>query len=66
MVPDNPPYPFLNTMFISLQTGIPGFPLFGVIAFSIYCLYMLWCTIKGAFRFGVRIPYCFKVCWAWV
>jgi LMBR1 domain-containing protein 1 len=61
MLPDTPPTPFLNNMFISLQTAISGFPLFGVIAFSIYCLYLLWCTIKGAFRFGMRIPFCMKV-----
>ena len=53
--------PFLNNLFVGLQTGIPGFPLFGIVTFAIYCLYLLWCCIKGAFRFGLKIPYFCKI-----
>ena len=52
---------FLNNLFIAMEDGVPGFPLFGVTTFAIYCFYLLWCVIKGAFRFGMQIPYCFKI-----
>ncbi len=62
MTPDIPFTPFLNNFFVTMQDAIEGFPLFGIVTFCIYCLWLLWCCVKGAFRFGLRIPFCFKVC----
>lgn len=61
VLPTNPPFPFLNSLFISLERGIQGFPLFGVLAFAFYALYLLWCGIKGVFRFGLRLPWIMKL-----
>eukprot|EP00455_Lapot_gusevi_P028580 TRINITY_DN3053_c0_g4_i4.p1 TRINITY_DN3053_c0_g4~~TRINITY_DN3053_c0_g4_i4.p1 ORF type:complete len:509 (+),score=180.66 TRINITY_DN3053_c0_g4_i4:155-1681(+) len=61
MLPDNPFHPFLNEFFIDLEQAVTGFPLFGVTAFCIYTLYLLWCCIKGAFKFGMQIPFFFKI-----
>lgn len=32
------------------------FPLFGTIAYGIVSFYLLWCVVKGNFKFGLRIP----------
>jgi len=52
-----PIHPFLNDFFIQLEEvgGVNGgFPLFGVVAYGIYALWLQWCVIKGNFRFGAR------------
>jgi LMBR1 domain-containing protein 1 len=59
MLPKYPPSTFLNQLFIGLT--IPGFALFGVLAFTFYSFYLLWCGIKGNFRLGLRIPYLIKI-----
>jgi len=56
ILPTQPIHPFLNNLFIDLT--IPGFPLFGVLAFSCYSFWLLLCVIKGNFRFGLRIACC--------
>jgi len=56
ILPTQPIHPFLNTLFIGLS--IPGFPLFGVLAFSCYSFWLLLCVIKGNFRFGLRLACC--------
>jgi len=56
ILPITPIHPFLNDLFIKLT--IPGFPLFGVLAFASYSFWLLLATIKGLFRFGLRIPLC--------
>lgn len=61
VLPEKPPTHFLNVMFIDLETFIPGFPLIGVLFFAFYSLYLLWCAVKGNFRFGLRIPLFFKI-----
>lgn len=50
-------HPFLNDFLIKLEAGVPGFPLFGVCAFALYALYLLWCVVKGGFKMGLRIPF---------
>ncbi len=54
VLPRRPYHPFLNQFFIDLETGIPSFPLFGVLAFALFAFYLLWCVVKGNFRLGVR------------
>jgi len=49
---------FLNNFFIVLDSA---FGLFGVIAYSIFAFYLLWCVIKGNFKFGVRVPLLFTI-----
>merc|ERR1712113_287970 len=56
ILPTQPIHPFLNNLFIDLS--IPGFPLFGALAFSSYSFWLLLCVIKGNFRFGLRIACC--------
>lgn len=56
ILPTQPVDAFLNNLFIGLT--IPGFPLFGVLAFSSYSFWLLLCVIKGNFRFGLRIACC--------
>ncbi len=48
--------PFLNTLFIRLSNLASGdFPLFGVLAYAIFVFYLMWCTMTGAFKVGIRI-----------
>jgi len=56
MLPNPPAALFLNELFIKLT--IPGFPLFGILAFTFYSFWLLLCVMKGNFRFGLRIPFC--------
>lgn len=60
VLPRKPVYSFLNGFFIILEDNVPGFPLFGVLAFAIFAFYLLWCTIKGNFRLGLRFLF-FKI-----
>eukprot|EP00891_Asterochloris_glomerata_P004082 jgi/Astpho2/4082/e_gw1.00063.48.1_t len=46
-----PVTPFLNVLFIKLDNV---FPLFGVIAFALFCFWLLACTIKGCTKFGLN------------
>jgi len=60
VLPDRPYTPFLNAFFIDLsdvggQNG--GFPLFGILAFSIYAFYLMWCSVKGNFKLGLRLVF---------
>jgi len=52
--PRKPISGFLNTLFNSLDNA---FGLFGTCAYAIYSFYLLWCVIKGNFKFGLRIPF---------
>ncbi len=54
ILPPRPSTQFLNTFFIQLTDGVPSFPLFGVLAFTIFSFYLFFCVIKGNFRLGVR------------
>jgi LMBR1 domain-containing protein 1 len=48
--------PFLNTLFIELEGVASGdFPLFGVLAYAIFVFYLMWATMIGAFKVGIRI-----------
>lgn len=47
-------HPFLNNFFVALTDNVPGFPLFGVLAFALWSFHLLFCVVKGNFRLGVR------------
>lgn len=56
MLPPEPIDPFLNSFFIILTDIASGnFPLFGVLAYSIFVFYLLWCILMGNYKFGVRL-----------
>lgn len=46
--------PFLNDFFIELDNA---FPLFGVLAFAIFCFYLVCTVIAGNFRLGVGVGF---------
>lgn len=50
--------PFLNTMLFSMD-GIWSF--FGIIFFGIFSMWLMWCVIKGNFKFGMRVPFIFTL-----
>jgi LMBR1 domain-containing protein 1 len=48
----SPPWaPFLNNYFSWFDTW---FPLFGTLSVAIFVVYLLFCAIKGCFKFGIR------------
>ncbi|KAL3139538.1 hypothetical protein ABBQ38_003861 [Trebouxia sp. C0009 RCD-2024] len=47
-----PVTPFLNILFIKLDGA---FPLFGTVAFGIFCFYLIGCVIKGATKVGLNL-----------
>ncbi len=49
LLPPRPLGAFLNTFFVTLD-GV--FPLFGVLAFSLFCLYFMVVAMKGNFMMG--------------
>lgn len=54
ILPAKPVHPFLNNFFVTLTDEVPGFPLFGVLAFALWSFHLLFCVVKGNFRLGVR------------
>lgn len=50
--------PFLNAMLFSMD-GIWSF--FGIIFFGLYSMWLMWCVIKGNFKFGMRVPFIFSL-----
>lgn len=46
--------PFLNTMLIDLDQT---FALLGVMAYALFAYYLLWCTIKGCIKIGMRLVF---------
>jgi len=55
--PPKPIYSFLNILLLYFQNMGLGFLSSAI--FSIFCLYLLWATIKGNLKFGVRVMCCF-------
>eukprot|EP00744_Colponema_vietnamica_P002374 GILI01003739.1.p1 GENE.GILI01003739.1~~GILI01003739.1.p1 ORF type:complete len:498 (-),score=132.07 GILI01003739.1:274-1767(-) len=51
-----PLFPFLNYFLLGLEAS--GFALFSTIGFTILCLWLLWCTMKGNMKFGMRFFLC--------
>jgi len=49
---------FLNDVFNGLD-GVLSF--LGVVVFGIFSFWLLWCVIVGNFKFGIRIPFLFKL-----
>ena len=48
---------FLNEYFLWYNTW---FPIFGNVSYALFSLYLLFCTMKGCFKFGLRFI-CMKV-----
>ena len=53
-----PAHPFFNNLLTGLEEGNAAFLSTAVFAFL--ALYLLWCSMKGAFKFGIRIPFIFR------
>jgi len=53
-----PVTPLLNQMFTALDSV---FGLFGTAFYALFAFYLLWCVIKGNFKFGLRIPFLFEI-----
>jgi LMBR1 domain-containing protein 1 len=51
LLPPTPLIPFLNTYF---QWFDSWFPLFGTLSVAIFTTYLLFCAVKGCFKFGLR------------
>ncbi len=54
-----PGYPFLNKLLTGLEEANAGF--IATFVFAGLCLYLLFCAIKGNFKFGIRVPFCFSI-----
>jgi len=55
ILPKEPSNQFLNQFFLKLSNVAGGaFPLFGVVAYGIWSLFLLVCVVKGNFKLGVR------------
>ena len=52
MFPSKPLAPFLNNYFEWFDRW---FPLFGVLSVAIFTVYLLFCAVKGCFKFGLRV-----------
>lgn len=57
--PERPSANFLNSVFIDLEFG-GSFPLFGVLAYSLFVFYLMFCCVQGNFKIGIRM-FCFKI-----
>eukprot|EP00357_Protocruzia_adherens_P006001 CAMPEP_0115005264 /NCGR_PEP_ID=MMETSP0216-20121206/19751_1 /TAXON_ID=223996 /ORGANISM="Protocruzia adherens, Strain Boccale" /LENGTH=499 /DNA_ID=CAMNT_0002371523 /DNA_START=100 /DNA_END=1599 /DNA_ORIENTATION=+ len=51
-----PAYPFLNNMLIGLDNA--NLSMLATTLFGFFALYLLWCTVKGNFKFGLRLFLC--------
>jgi len=51
-------YPFLNLVFVALDNV---FSFFGTIIYALFAFYLLFCVMRGNFKFGIRIPLLFSV-----
>jgi LMBR1 domain-containing protein 1 len=49
--PDPPLAPFLNSYFDWFDGW---FPLFGTLSVALFTVYLLFCAVKGCFKFGIR------------
>lgn len=59
IIPNGKPiYPFLNNLLTALENNNVGFV--ATAFFALFCLYLLWATIKGNVKFGLRV----FLCWA--
>ncbi len=54
-----PIYPFLNNLLTALVENNVGF--LSTAFFALFCLYLLWATIKGNIKFGLRVMLCWAV-----
>lgn len=52
-------YPFLSYMFLFFEDNHCGFISYFFFAF--FCLYLLWATMKGNIKFGMRIFCCWTI-----
>ena len=56
---DDSNFIFLNKVFNSVDST--GVSLLSVACFAFMGFYLLWCVMKGNFKFGVRIPFIFSI-----
>ncbi|KAL4484994.1 hypothetical protein ABPG74_020171 [Tetrahymena malaccensis] len=54
-----PIYPLLDKMFLKLESI--GVTFLAVAFFTMFTLYLLWCTMKGNFKIGIAIPFLFTI-----
>jgi LMBR1 domain-containing protein 1 len=52
VLPNQPLAPFLNNYFEWFDNW---FPLFGVLSVALFTMYLLFCAVKGCFKFGLRV-----------
>mmetsp|Transcript_11599 Transcript_11599/g.15288 ORF Transcript_11599/g.15288 Transcript_11599/m.15288 type:complete len:228 (-) Transcript_11599:274-957(-) len=52
--PDPPLTPFLNNYFKWFDNW---FPMFGVLSVALFVVYLLFCAVKGCFKFGIRFMF---------
>jgi LMBR1 domain-containing protein 1 len=52
VLPKDPAHSFLNSYFEWFDTW---FPLFGILSVALYSFYLMICTVKGCFKFGMRL-----------
>ena len=56
---NEPIYPFLNNLLTALVEANVSF--LATAFFAIFCLYLLWATIKGNIKFGLRVFLCWSL-----
>ena len=55
MVPSDPVDDFLNSFLMDLENIFGGdFPIFGVLAYGLFCFYFLACVVYGQYKLGIR------------
>jgi LMBR1 domain-containing protein 1 len=52
ILPARPINPFLNNLFLDLE--VAGFNVFSIVAYACYAEWLMWCSLKGNFKLGVR------------
>ena len=56
---NQPAYPFLNNLLTGLVEANVSF--LATAFFTIFCMYLLWATIKGNIKFGLRVMLCWSL-----
>jgi LMBR1 domain-containing protein 1 len=60
IIPDNKPiYPLINNLLLYFQDH--GVSFLSYLFFGLFCLYLLWATVKGNTKFGLRVIFCFAI-----
>jgi len=54
-----PVVPFINKLLIFLTENYVAFVAFFI--FAILCIYLLWASMKGSIKFGLRLVFCWRI-----